>query len=116
MLKKLITKIKIKCSSNNTILHASNIEMKNIIVSPGLIGFKGAKRSTTYASQQVAEYLGEKLNENNVKDVILIFKGFGKGKKSIIKGLTKKKIKIFTIVDKILTAHNGCRLPKQRRL
>lgn len=116
MLKKIITKIEIKCSSNNTILHASNTKMKNIIVSPGLIGFKGAKRSTAYASQQIAEYLGEKLIENNATDVILIFKGFGKGKKSVVKGLLKKKIKVITIIDKILTAHNGCRLPKQRRL
>jgi len=116
MLKKLTTKIEIKCSSNNTILHASNIKMKSIIVSPGLLGFKGAKRSTTYASQQIAEYLGEKLIENNIKKVTLVFKGFGKGKKSIVKGLIKKKVKIIAIVDKILTAHNGCRLPKQRRL
>jgi small subunit ribosomal protein S11 len=116
MLKKSITKIEIKSSSNNTILHASNKQIKNIVISPGLIGFKGAKRATTYASQQIAEYLGEKLIENKTTDVILIFKGFGKGKKSIIKGLVKKKINIITIIDKVLIAHNGCRLPKQRRL
>jgi small subunit ribosomal protein S11 len=92
MIKEFVTKIEIKCSSNNTIIHASNINTKNIVVSTGSIGFKGAKRSTTHASQQIAEYLGEKLIENKTINVILIFKGFGKGKKSIIKGFQKKSI------------------------
>mmetsp|Transcript_7488 Transcript_7488/g.12424 ORF Transcript_7488/g.12424 Transcript_7488/m.12424 type:complete len:117 (-) Transcript_7488:91-441(-) len=116
MLKKLLTKIEVNCSANNTILHASNRKTKNIVVSPGLIGFKGAKRSTTYAAQQIAEHLGNKLIENKTTNVILIFKGFNKSKKSVVKGLAKKKIKIIKIIDKIISAHNGCRLPKQRRL
>jgi len=116
MIKELITKIEIKCSSNNTILHVSNSDINNIVISTGSIGFKGAKRSTTHAAQQIAEYLGEKLIENKATNVILIFKGFGKGKKSIIKGFQKKKINILKIIDRTLIAHNGCRLPKQRRL
>lgn len=110
-----LTKIEVKCSSNNTILQAVTKNNKNIITSPGLLGFKGAKRSTTYAAQQTAEFLGEKLNEHKLTEVILIFKGFGKGKKSVIKGLLKKNINIIKIIDKMLTPHNGCRLPKQRR-
>tara|TARA_B110001469_G_scaffold127390_1_gene148085 strand:- start:3497 stop:3835 length:339 start_codon:yes stop_codon:yes gene_type:complete len=112
----MITKIEIKCSSNNTILHTKSPLNKSIVVSSGTIGFKGAKRSTTHASQQVAEHLSEKLIENQTTDVVLILKGFGKGKKSVIKGFRKKRINIVKIIDKTLTSHNGCRLPKQRRL
>jgi small subunit ribosomal protein S11 len=113
--KKVLTKIQVKCGLNNTTIHVTNFYNKNVIVSTGTIGFKKAKRATTYAAQQVAEYLGAKLFENKVYRIIIIFKGVGKGRKSVIKGF-KKKIKILKIIDKTLTPHNGCRLAKQRRL
>jgi small subunit ribosomal protein S11 len=58
----------------------------------------------------------EKLKEKNIKVVILFFKGFGRGRRSIIKGLKKNKIKVLRIFDKTPIAHNGCRVSKKRRL
>jgi small subunit ribosomal protein S11 len=111
-----IIKVNAKCSSNNTILQTVLPNKKDIILTTGALGFKGAKRSTPHAAQQMTEYFSEKLIENKTINIILIFKGFGKGRKSIIKGFNKKRIKIFKIIDKTPEPHTGCRAPKKRRL
>jgi small subunit ribosomal protein S11 len=115
-MKNHIIKLDVKCTSNNTILHASKPENKNIVISTGLAGFKGAKRSTPYAAQQAAEIMGTKLLESKTNKIILCFNGVGKNKKSIVKGLRKKKILIMKIIDKTQVPHNGCRPPKKRKL
>ena len=107
-----IVKVIASCTSNNTILHASLSSMCNLIISTGKVGFKGAKRSTKFAAQRAAEVLGEKLIEKQVKNIILIFKGFGKGRKSILKGLKQQQIVIRKLIDKTPQAHNGCRAKK----
>jgi len=97
-------------------LQATRQKNKSIILSTGMLGFKGSKRSTPYAAQQTAELLAEKLIENKILEVNLFFKGFGKGKKSILKGLLKKQIKIVKYIDKTQKIHNGCRRKKKRRI
>jgi|TARA_B110000971_G_C20012604_1_gene502321 small subunit ribosomal protein S11 len=115
-MRKQIIKISVKTTLNNTILHATIPNNRSIILSPGMLGFKGSKRSTPHAAQQTAEILAEKLIENRLLDVTLFFKGFGKGKKSILKGLLKKQINIIKYVDQTPKIHNGCREKKKRRL
>ena len=107
----------VRCTSNNTLLHATIPFQKNIVISSGTVGFKGAKRSTPFAAQKAAESMAEKLLENQINLICLIFRGYGKKeKKAVLKGLKKKKIYIFKIVDKTTIAHNGCRSKKKRRL
>lgn len=111
-----IVKIIASCTSNNTILHASLSPIDNIVISSGGVGFKGAKRSTAFAAQRAAEVLSEKLIEKQFTNIILIFKGFGKGRKSILKGLKQQPIVIKRLIDKTPKVHNGCRAKKKRRL
>jgi small subunit ribosomal protein S11 len=111
-----VIKVNAKCSSNNTILQTALPNKKDIVLTTGILGFKGAKRSTPHAAQQVTEYFSEKLIENKITTIVLIFKGYGKGRKSIIKGFNKKRIKVLKIIDKTPESHNGCRAPKKRRL
>jgi len=113
-MKNKIVTLAVKCTSNNTIIHARGLD-KNIILSTGNVGFKGAKRSTKYATEQLAQVMCEKLIENKIKSIIIIFKGSNKGKKSIIKKL-KKNIIITKLIDKTPVPHNGCRAKKKRRL
>jgi len=119
-MKKKLTFLAIKCTRNNTILHATIPGNKNIIVSTGTVGFKGGKRSTPYAAQKAAECIGDKLLllENKVKKMFIIFTGLGtkKSKKFVIKGLKKKNLKIFRIIYKTSISHNGCRAKKRRKL
>lgn len=115
-MRKQIINISSKSTTNNTILHATGQKNRSIILSTGMLGFKGSKRSTPYAAQQTAELMAEKLIENRVSEVNLFFRGFGKGKKSIIKGLLKKRIKIVKYTDETPKVHNGCRRKKKRRI
>jgi len=40
MKKKIIT-VAVRCTTNNTIIHATEVKKKNIILSTGNVGFKG---------------------------------------------------------------------------
>ncbi len=108
----------VNCTLNNTFMHASGADCKNIIISTGLVGFKGGKRSTPFAAQKVAELMGDRLLINQITHVTLNFTGFGKKKikKSIIKGLKIKNLCVINLFDKTAIAHNGCRAKKKRRL
>jgi small subunit ribosomal protein S11 len=113
---KNITILTVQTTSNNTIIHAQCSNQLNLIVSAGIAGLTGARRSTVYASQQTALLMGDKLLEKKIKTAIVFFKGFGRGRKSVIKSLKKKKIKILQMFDMSSLAHNGCRPIKKRRL
>ena len=113
--KKIIT-LAIKCSSNNTIIHATGLNNKNIILSTGNVGFKGSKRSTKYAAECLAQKMSEKIAAIKIRKIILIFRGSNKGRKSIIRKFKKKRIKILKLMDKTPKAHNGCRGKKKRRI
>ena len=109
--------IHIKCSFNNTIITLTDLDGKTrAYCSCGSVGFKGAKRSSRFAGQVAAEYLGKKARNLGYKDVILNFKGFGKGRNVCIKGLKKSRLQIKEIKDVTPLAHNGCRPKKLRRL
>lgn len=112
---KVLANIVVNCSSNNTIMHATLANNKKITLSSGIAGFKGAKRASSYAAQKVAELMGLKLVENQITHTILSFKGLGKGRKFILKGLKKNKVNIIKLIDKTSLAHNGCRQKKRRR-
>ena len=51
-----IITVNAKCSSNNTILQTVLPNKKDIILTTGVLGFKGAKRSTPHAAQQLTEF------------------------------------------------------------
>jgi small subunit ribosomal protein S11 len=106
----------VNCTSNNTIIHTKGSNDFNFSVSSGVCGLKGAKRSTLYAAEQTILLVVEKLKEKNIRSVFVFFSGFGKGRRAIIKGLKKKKLRILRIFDKTPISHNGCRKKKKRRL
>jgi small subunit ribosomal protein S11 len=106
----------IRCNSNNTIFHVKFKNNKNIIVSTGMLGFKGSKCATVYAAQQTTAFVCKKLKKRRVDGVFVFFKNFSKVRKSIIKTLKKNKIKLLKIIDRTSLAHNGCRKVKKRRL
>ena len=113
---KKLCKVIVNCTFNNTIINAQLNENKNIIINAGLVGFKGAKRSSIYAAQQIVNFISHKLLNLKFTNIILIFNNFSKVRKSIIKTFKKKKLNIIKIIDITSIPHNGCRLVKKRRL
>ena len=81
----------------------------------------GSRRSTKYAAEATAEHVGRKAQNLGMKSVVVKVKGstyVGK-KKAVIpssrKGIVIKYI-IMYIHDVTQLPHNGCRLPRKRRV
>jgi small subunit ribosomal protein S11 len=111
-----LVNLSVTFTKHNLIMHAAGATTPNIIVSAGSLGFKGAKRASSFAAQKTTEKIGGKLRTNRTRFVRLIFKGTGKGRKFVIKSLRKKKIKILGLIENTPNSHNGCRQKKKRRL
>jgi small subunit ribosomal protein S11 len=102
---------------NNTLITITSIAGKTILFgSSGLLGLKGAKRSTTYAGLSIANTLGRKICESGVYFLQVRLKGFGNSRKFVLKGFIKANLKIISIKDYNSISHNGCRKKKQRRI
>jgi len=105
------------CTSNNTKITVTDGEGKTLIwASGGSAGFKGSKRSTSYAAQATAEIAGGKAYKIGVRSIQVRLKGIGKGRFSVAKGLRSAGLRIESIADVTPLPHNGCRPPKKRRV
>src|SRR5574344_703340 len=106
----------IHATFNNTIITITD-EAGNVIAwsSTGVLGYKGAKKSTPYAAQQAAEAAGKLAVEQGIKTVDVDVKGPGAGREGAIRALETSGLKITSIVDSTPIPHNGCRPPKRPR-
>jgi small subunit ribosomal protein S11 len=109
--------IHIQTSLNNTIITVTDQNGNSrFSSSAGSLGFKNARKSTTYASQTVAEYIAKECLNGGIYEVEIFLKGVGFGKESALRGLQNPGLFIRKIQDKTPLPYNGCRLPKKRRL
>ena len=107
----------VHATRNNTIITITDFNGNTLIWgSPGCIGFKGARRSTSYAAQAVAENLAKKLKELGIKAIHVYLKGLGEGRESSVRGFKALNLNILSISDITPIPHNGCRLRKKRRM
>jgi len=78
----------------------------------GRVGFKGSRKSTAYAAQQVAQDAARQAMAHGMKEVEIRVKGPGSGRESAIRALQE----INAIKDVTPVPHNGCRPRKKRRV
>jgi len=83
--------------------------------SAGRVGFKGSRKSTAYAAQQVAQDAARQAMSHGMKEVEIRVKGPGSGRESAIRALQAIGLEITTIKDVTPVPHNGCRPRKKRR-
>ena len=84
--------------------------------SSGSVGFKKSKRSTSYAAQAAAENAAKKGMDLGLESVKIFIKGLGEGRESAIRGIQSAGLNVTLITDTTSIPHNGCRLPKKRRI
>ena len=84
--------------------------------SAGRVGFKGSRKSTAYAAQQVAQDAARQAMSHGVKEVEVRVKGPGSGRESAIRALQAIGLEISVIKDVTPVPHNGCRPRKKRRV
>jgi small subunit ribosomal protein S11 len=82
----------------------------------GRVGFKGSRKSTAYAAQQVAQDAARQAMSHGMREVEIHVKGPGSGRESAIRALQAIGLEITVIKDVTPVPHNGCRPRKKRRV
>ena len=109
--------VHIQSTFNNTLITFTDIT-GNVISwsSAGSRGFKGSRKSTPFAAQVAAGDAAAKAIEHGMKNVQVLVKGPGAGRESALRALAAAGLKISLIRDVTPIPHNGCRMPKRRRV
>ena len=82
----------------------------------GRVGFKGSRKSTAFAAQQVAQDAARQAMSHGMREVEIRVKGPGSGRESAIRALQAIGLEISVIKDCTPVPHNGCRPRKKRRV
>lgn len=107
----------VKCSFNNTLISITSIDGSILAsASGGIVGFKGHKRSTSYAALTAAKFVAKKVYQQGVRKLYVSLTGLGSGRKSSLKGFLAAKLQIIEIKDFTSIPHNGCKESKKRRV
>ena len=107
----------VNATFNNTIVTICD-DSGNVIAwsSAGSRGFKGSRKSTSYAAQIAAEHAASKAQEHGLKTLTVKLKGPGSGRETALRALQARGFKILSIKDTTPMPHNGSRPPKKRRV
>lgn len=102
---------------NNTLVSITDMH-GNILgwSSAGKVGFKGSRKSTAFAAQQVAQDAARQAMSHGMREVEIKVKGPGSGRESAIRALQAIGLEITAIKDVTPVPHNGCRPRKKRRV
>ena len=111
-------KIYISSTYNNTIITLTNSRGQVLAwKSAGSVGFKGAKKSTSFAASRVAETIATICKKMGIVDRIEVsIKGIGAGRESAVRTLITQGLNVVSIKDITPIPHNGCRPKKVRRV
>lgn len=102
---------------NNTLV--SITDMQGHVIgwsSAGRVGFKGSRKSTAYAAQQVAQDAARQAMSHGMREVEVRVKGPGSGRESAIRAFQAIGLEVTLIKDVTPVPHNGCRPRKKRRV
>ncbi len=102
---------------NNTLITITDTKGNAIVWgSAGKSGFKGSKKSTSFAATVAAENCARDALNMGVRKVHVRVQGPGAGRESAIQALAGAGLQIASIRDVTPIPHNGCRPPKKRRV
>ena len=102
---------------NNTLVSITDMH-GNLLgwSSAGRVGFKGSRKSTAFAAQQVAQDAARQAMSHGMREIEVRVKGPGSGRESAIRALQAIGLEISVIKDVTPIPHNGCRPRKKRRV
>mgnify|MGYP001614201984 FL=1 len=107
----------IKATYNNTQLSLTD-PAGNVLAwaTSGALGFKGAKKGTTFAASKVGETIAEKAEAIGIKEVDVVVRGVGSGRESAIRAFVARGISINALKDATPVPFNGPKPKKPRRV
>ncbi len=107
----------ITATFNNTLITIADLQGNAVAWgSAEKSGFKGSKKSTSFAATVAAESCGREALNLGVKRLHVRVQGPGAGRESAIQALASAGLQILSIRDVTPIPHNGCRPPKKRRV
>lgn len=108
--------VHIKNTFNNTTVTITDMA-GNVFAwaTAGSMNFKGARKSTPYASEVAASSAMESALKYGLKEVDIKVNGPGYGRESAIRAVVRTGIHVNMIKDVTGLPHNGCRARKLRR-
>ena len=108
-------RVYVSSSYNNTIVTLTNARGQVLVSkSAGAVGFKGAKKATSFAASRVAEAIANVCKKLMVEKVEVFIKGVGSGRESAVRTLVNQGINVVSIKDVTPVPHNGVRPKKVR--
>jgi len=112
-----VGKCYVQANFGNTIVTITDLQGNTVSWSTsGMMGFKGSRKGTPFASQLAAEDAGKKAIEQGVKSVEVLLNGPGAGREPAIRALASVGLRVTSMRDVTPVPHNGCRPPKRRRV
>ena len=109
--------VHITATFNNTLITITDMQGNTITWgSAGKSGFKGSKKSTSFAATVAAESCAREAFGLGVRRVHVRVQGPGAGRESAIQALASAGLEVRSIRDVTPIPHNGCRPPKKRRV
>src|SRR5574343_310553 len=91
-------KVFVSSSYNNTIVTLANSKGQVLAwKSAGSVGFKGTKKSTSFAASRVAEAIANICKKIGVDKIEVLVRGIGAGRESAVRSLVAQGINITSI-------------------
>ncbi len=110
-------RVYVSSSYNNTIVTLTNSRGEVLVSkSAGAVGFKGAKKATSFAASRVSEAIVNICKKLVVEKVSVFIKGVGAGRESAVRTLVNQGLNVVSIKDVTPIPHNGVRPKKVRRV
>lgn len=110
-------KVFVSSSYNNTILTLTDSRGQVLAwKSAGSVGFKGTKKSTSFAASRVAETIANICKKLMIEKIDVYIRGIGAGRESAVRTLVTQGLNVVSIKDVTPIPHNGCRPKKVRRV
>lgn len=109
--------VHINSTLNNTLLVLTDMEGQvKACATGGTAGYRNSGKSTPTAAEQAARDLAQKAYQLGYSSVAVKLKGRGKNKQFAAAALTAGGLTVTSLQDITSIPHNGCRLPRKRRL
>lgn len=110
-------RVYVSSSYNNTIVTLTDSK-GNVLSSKsaGAVGFKGTKKSTSFAASRVAEAIANVCKKVGMEKIEVFIKGIGAGRESALRTLVAQGLNVVLIKDVTPIPHNGVTPKKVRRV
>lgn len=107
----------IKSTFNNTVITITDDKGEVLATSSaGQLGFKGSKKSTSYAASKVATDAAAKAAAHGMKKIDIFVQGVGTGRDAAIRSLAHSGLEVVVLRDVTPIPHNGPRARRPRRV